>query len=124
MVNRLHPLVGFVFGAVVLGIVAAAFADDREPVWALHSEWVYRAEVGAAVFALLYVALVALLLAGRGEAFRKVQAPGGAGIETPAKEIDTAANEFEEFRSENDAHLGRLERAIDELNQRVERLEN
>lgn len=124
MVNRPHPLAWFVAGILVIGLLVALTVDAKEPSWALRAEWVYRAEVGAAIVGLLYLPLVALSLAWRGATFRKMQAPGGAGFETPSDQIDTAATEFEDFKSENDAHLARVETAIDELNQRVERLES
>jgi hypothetical protein len=92
-------------------------------VWALHSEWVYRAEVGLALVGLLYLPLVALSLAWRGETFRKMQVPGGSAVETPAAEVDTAATKFDEYKTEHDAHLARIESAIAKLNDRVERLE-
>jgi hypothetical protein len=124
MVNRPHPLMWFVALIVGIGFAAALIVEAKEPSWALRSEWVYRAEVGTATVGLLYLPLVALSLAWRGETFRKIQAPGGAAVETPSDQIDTAAAEFEEFKAENDSHLARLESAIDELNQRVEGLES
>jgi hypothetical protein len=124
MVNRPHPLVWCVGVILAVGILAALTVGAQEPSWALRSEWVYRAEVGAAIVGLLYLPLVALSLAWRGETFRKMMGPGGAGVETPADQIDTAATEFDEFKTDNDAHLARLERAIDELNQRVAELES
>jgi hypothetical protein len=123
MVNRPHPLALVVSAIIVLGVIAALSVDARVPVWALHSEWVYRTEVGGAVVGLLYLPLVALSLAWRGETFRKMQAPGGAALETPAAQVDSAATKFDEYKSENDAHLARIESAIAKLNDRVERLE-
>jgi hypothetical protein len=123
MVNRPHPLFGFVVGAVALGILVAVFADAREPTWALRSEWVYRAELGAAMLVLIYLPVVALLLAWRGETFRRVQAPGGAGVEMPADELESAAHKFAQYERQTENRFKQLESAVDKLNERVERLE-
>ncbi|HEX9351895.1 MAG TPA: hypothetical protein VF877_11545 [Gaiellaceae bacterium] len=98
----------------------AANVDSKEPVWALRSAWVYRAEVGSSVIGLLYLPLVALVLAWRGETFRRFQVPGGAGVEAPAEEIETAANEFSRYESQNEKRFQNIENAIDKLNQRVD----
>jgi hypothetical protein len=103
--------------------VAAWFADDRDPAWALHSEWVYRAEIGAAILGLLYIALVALSLAWRGETFRKMQGPGGAGVETPAQEIGSAVDEFTQYKERANERFEAIESAVGELSRRVDQLE-
>ena len=123
MVNRPNPLAWFVGAIFAVGLLAALTVDAKEPSWALRSAWVYRAEVGAAIAGLLYLPLVALSLAWRGETFRRIQAPGGAAVETPASDIDSAATTLETLKVQNDAHLARIESAIDALNRRVERLE-
>jgi hypothetical protein len=122
MVNRPHPLFALVLVAVGIGVFVAAKTDATEPVWALRSAWVYRAEVGASVTGLLYLPLVALALAWRGEMFRRFQAPGGAGLEAPADEIETAAEEFSRYKSQNEKRLQSIENAVDKLNERVEAL--
>jgi hypothetical protein len=123
MVNRPHPLAWFVAGILTIGLVAALTVDAEEPSWALRSEWVYRAEVGAAIVGLLYLPLVAVSLAWRGETFRKVQAPGGAGVETPATEIGSAVDEFTEYRERANRRFAELESAVGKLSQRVDQLE-
>lgn len=123
MGNRPHPLFAFVFVVVVLGIVIGATADQREPVWALHSGWVYRIELGAAVVGVLYLVLVALSLAWRGETFRKITAPGGAGVELPAQKIRSAAAEFESYKGEAANRFADLEAELVEIRARVDRLE-
>lgn len=123
MGNRPHPLFGFVFGAVVLGVVVGATADRREPVWALHSEWVYRIELGAVVVGVMYLLLVALSLAWRGETFRKITAPGGAGVELPAQKIRSAAAEFETYEQEAEKRFAGVEAELVEVRARVDRLE-
>src|SRR6266540_283172 len=79
----------------------AATTEGRAPTWALGSSWVYRAEVGSCVIGLLYLTLVALLLAWRGETFRRIQGPAGAGVETPARIISSAAEWFVQYEAEN-----------------------
>jgi hypothetical protein len=123
MVNRPHPLFGFVVVAVALGVAVGVFADAHEPTWALRSEWVYRAELGAAMMMLLYLPVVALLLAWRGETFRRVQAPGGAGFETPAAELDSAAKKFAQYERQSEDRFRQLENALGKLKERIEELE-
>jgi hypothetical protein len=121
--NRPHPLFGFVFGVVVLGVVVGATADRREPVWALHSEWVYRIELGAAAVGVLYLLLVALSLAWQGETFRKITAPGGAGVELHAQKIRSAAAELERYEREAEKRFADVEAELVEVRARVDRLE-
>jgi hypothetical protein len=123
MVNRPHPLAWFVIVILAIAGVAALTVEGKEPSWALRSEWVYRAEVGAAIIGLLYLPLVAVALAWRGETFRKVQAPGGAGFETPAKEIGSAVEDFAQYRKRANARFEQLESAVAKLTERVDQLE-
>jgi hypothetical protein len=123
MVNRPHPFAWFVSAILVIGIAAALAVDGKEPSWALRSEWVYRGEVGAAVVALLYLPLVMLSLAWRGQTFRRMQGPGGAGVETPATEIGSAVDEFARYKERANKRFEKLESALSELSRRVQRLE-
>jgi hypothetical protein len=75
--------------------------------------------VGAAIVGLLYLPLVALALAWRGETFRKMQGPAGTGVEAPAKEIGSAADEFAQYKRTAEKRFDELEKAVDELNKRV-----
>jgi hypothetical protein len=118
-----HPLVWFVSAIIAIGLTAALAVDGREPSWALRSEWVYRAEVGTATVGLLYLPLVALSLAWRGETFRKMYAPGGAGVEAPAEEIGSAVDEFTQYKERANKRFKELESALGGLSQRVDRLE-
>jgi hypothetical protein len=60
---------------------------------------------------------VALSLAWRGETFRRIQAPGGAAVETPASDIDSAATTLETLKSRtmltSPASRARLTRSTD-----------
>ena len=123
MGNRPHPLFGFVLGVVVLGVVVGATADRRDPVWALHSEWVYRIELGAAVVGVLYLLLLALSLAWQGETFRKITAPGGAGVELPAQKIRSATAGLESYKRRAEKRFAELEAELLEVRARVDRLE-
>jgi hypothetical protein len=123
MVNRPHPLAWFVALIVVIAVMAAIAVDAQDPSWALRSEWVYRAEVGAAIVGLLYLPLVALSLAWRGETFRRIQAPGGVAVETPAGQIGSAADEIARFEEQAEKRFRKLETAVDELNERVDKLQ-
>ena len=123
MGNRPHPLFAFVFGVVVLGVAVGATADRRDPVWALHSEWVYRIELGAAVVGVLYLLLLALSLAWRGETFRKITAPGGAGVELPAQKVRSVAVDLEGYKTQAEERFVDLEAALVEIRARVDQLE-
>jgi NADH:ubiquinone oxidoreductase subunit 6 (subunit J) len=123
MVNPPHPLAWFVGLILVVGLIVALTVDAEQPSWALRSDWVYRAEVGAAIVGLMYLPLVALLLAWRGETFRKIRAPGGAGVETPAKEIGSAIDEFNQYRVGANKRFDELESAVGNLSARVNNLE-
>jgi hypothetical protein len=123
MVNRPHPLAWVVCAILAIGLLASLGVDAEEPSWALRADWVYRAEVGAAIVGLLYLPLVALSLAWRGETFRKFHAPGGAGVEAPARGIVSAADEFTRYVEREKTRLEELEASVDKLNRRVDQLE-
>jgi hypothetical protein len=123
MVNAPRPLFYPVLACVLVAGVAAFAVDAKEPAWALRSTWVYRAEVGASLTGLLYLPLVALSLAWRGQTFRRIQGPAGTALETPADDIDAAAQEFSRYKAQNDKQLELLDTAVANLNERVEGLE-
>jgi hypothetical protein len=123
MVNRPHPLAWFVGAIVGLGVAAALLVPGKVPPWALRSEWVYRAEVGAAIVGLLYLPLMALSLAWRGETLRTLRGPGGAGVEAPAKEIASSVDKFTDYMEQAGSRFEQLESAVGKLSERVERLE-
>jgi hypothetical protein len=111
-----------------VGVLGSALAADDEPVWALRSGLVYRAEVGLALAAAVYLFVVAGWLAWNGRTFRRIELPGGTAIEAPpldqaANGVDEVAKDFDDYRVKNDELVKRLGSALDKLNERVERLE-
>jgi hypothetical protein len=123
-----HPFFWAFLTVVVAGVLGASLAADDEPVWALHSAWVYRAEVGLALAAAVYVLVIAGWLAWSGRTFRRLELPGGTAFEAPpldqaANGVDEVAREFDDYRAQNDELVKRLGSALDKLNERVERLE-
>jgi hypothetical protein len=123
MARRPHPLFYVVSAIAIVAAVVAVATEAREPVWALRSAWIYRAEIFASLLGLIYIPMVALYLAWDGETFRRFRGPAGTGVEAPADEIDTAAKEFARYRKENDGRLDAIEAAVDKLNQRVDAFE-
>jgi hypothetical protein len=79
--RRPHPFAWLLVAALVLAIVAAALAPDRAPAVALYWNPIYRAEIAIAVLAIAYLATVVGWMAYNGEAFRRIELPGGAGLE-------------------------------------------
>lgn len=123
-----HSFFWAFLAVVVVAVLGASLAADDEPVWALRSGWVYRAEVGLALAAAVYLLVVAGWLAWNGRTFRRIELPGGSAIEAPpldqaASGVDDVASEFDDYRKKNDELVRRLDSALDKLNERVERLE-
>jgi hypothetical protein len=123
-----HPFFWAFLTVVVVGVLGSALAADDEPVWALRSGLVYRAEVGLALAAAVYLFVVAGWLAWNGRTFRRIELPGGTAIEAPpldqaANGVDEVAKDFDDYRVKNDELVKRLGSALDKLNERVERLE-
>jgi len=123
-----HPFFWAFLTVAVVAVLGSSLAADDEPAWALRSGWVYRAEVGIALAAAVYLLVVAGWLAWNGRTFRRIELPGGSAIEAPplnqaANGVDEVAKEFDDYRTKNDELVRRLESALDKLNERVERLE-
>lgn len=123
-----HPFFWAFLSVVVVGVLGASLAADDKPVWALRSGWVYRAEVGLALAAAVYLLVVAGWLAWNGRTFRRIELPGGTAVEAPpldqaANGVDEVAKEFDDYRTKNDELVKRLDTALGKLNERVERLE-
>jgi hypothetical protein len=110
-------------GALVLALVAAAVAPDRAPAVALYWNPIYRAEVALVVLAIAYLLGVAGWMAFNGQAFRRIELPGGAVLERDASELDAAAEGFDEFQERLHDRIVELEQAVAHLNDRMDRAE-
>ena len=73
--------------AFALGLIAALSAGDAEPAFALKSNLVFRAEVGAAVFGLLYAVTLLLFLVWHGRAPQQLGG-GPATMQTTPQIVD------------------------------------
>jgi len=121
--GRPHPFALLLAVASVLALVAAIAAPDRAPAVALYWNPIYRAEIGLVVLALVYLLAVAGWMAWNGEAFRRIELPGGAAIERDFSELDAAASHFDLFTETTGERLDEMEWSLDKLLARVERLE-
>jgi hypothetical protein len=110
--------------ALALGALAAAEADGPPPAAALRSEWLYRLEVAGAVAGLIGLILLAGWMAWRGQPPRRVELPGGAAVETGARELDGATDWLSDFQVEARDRLEELEEAVFDLDERVRGLES
>jgi hypothetical protein len=121
--RRPHPFAWLLAAALVLAIVAAALAPDRAPAVALYWNPIYRAEVALVVLALAYLLGTAGWMAYNGEAFRRIELPGGAALERDAAELDSAATDFDGFSESIIARLEALEATAEAINDRIDQLE-
>ena len=123
MRTRPHPFAWLLAAAVVLAIVAAALAPDRAPAVAMYWNPIYRAEIALVVLALAYLLGIAGWMAYNGEAFRRIELPGGAALERDAAELDSAATDFDGFSESIIARLEALEETAEAINDRLDHLE-
>jgi hypothetical protein len=120
---RPHPFASLMGAALVVAVAAAAFAPARAPAVALYWNPIYRAEIALVVLAFAYLLGVAGWMAWHGEAFRRIELPDGAALERDTQELDAAAAGFGEFRDSVDLRLEEIDGALEDLIERVERLE-
>jgi len=118
-----HPFAWILAAALVLAIVAAALAPDRAPAVALYWNPIYRAEIALVVLALAYLLAVAGWMAFNGQAFRRIELPGGTVLERDASELDAAATEFDGFQESVAERLDAMEVSLEDLIERVSRIE-
>jgi hypothetical protein len=118
--RRPHPFALVLLGGLALGALAAALAPDRAPAIALYWNPIYRAEIALVVLMVAYVLAVVGWMAWHGEAFRRLELPGGAAFERDAAELDAAATGFGEFRDSVDARLDEVEAALEDVIDRME----
>ena len=109
--------------ALAVAVVAAALAPARAPAVALYWNPIYRAEIALVVLAIAYLLGVVAWMAWHGEAFRRIELPGGTALERDASELDGAASGFGDFRSKVDLRLTEIDGALEDLIERVGRLE-
>jgi hypothetical protein len=121
--RRPHPFAWVLLGALALGIVAAALAPDRAPAVALYWNPIYRVEIALVVLALAYLLAVAGWMAWNGEAFRRIELPGGAVLERSAADLDSAATDFDEVLNSAAERLDALEASLADVLDRLDRLE-
>ncbi len=109
--------------AVVPAAAAALAAEHREPGYALNSAWVYRLQVALAFFVGTYLLIVTLWLAYQGRSFGKVGVPGGPELDVPDPDLEQAAEGFGEFVDDAKERLDRHDDSLEDLDDRVRRLE-
>src|SRR5918998_3564730 len=95
--RRPHPFAWLLAAALVLAIVAAALAPDRAPAVALYWNPIYRAEIALVVLALAYLLGIAGWMAWNGQAFRRIELPGGTVLERDTQQLDAAAATIDDF---------------------------
>ena len=120
-----HVFFWLLLVAVVPAIAAGALTDEHDAAWALHSEWVYRAEVALAVFLAAYVLALALCLAYQGRSIGRLGVPGGPELEgKDPSGLDKAAEGAEAFQAETRKNFDDHSAAIAALDERLAALED
>jgi hypothetical protein len=117
-----HPFFFAFVAAVVLGAIASGFAGGDAPGYALHSNLVYRLEVGGVVLAFAYVLAVAGWLAWQGRAMRVELGPAVVDP-SAATGLDEAASGFEELETKVSSQLEEFGGAFEDIEDRLKRLE-
>src|SRR5215207_4888788 len=120
---RPHPFAWLLAAALVLAIVAAALAPDRAPAVALYWNPIYRTEIALVVLALAYLLGIAGWMAYNGEAFRRIELPGGAALERDTQELGAAAATIDDFQRQVIERLDVLDAGLEDILDRVEVLE-
>jgi len=121
--TRPHPFFWLLVAAMVVALVGAASAPDRAPAVAFYWNPIYRAEIALVVLAVAYVLGIAGWMAWHGEAFRRIEFPGGAVLERDASELDAAADDLAILRDALNERVDEVEAAIARLNDRVDHAE-
>src|SRR5687768_1642129 len=122
MRTRPHPFAWLLAAALVLAVIAAALAPDRAPAVALYWNPIYRAEIAIAVLAIAYLAAVVGWMAWNGQAFRRIELPGGTVLERSAENLDSAATDFTAVQETAAWRIDALEASVEELIERLTRL--
>jgi hypothetical protein len=109
--------------ASVVAVVAAVMVDDSlRPGVALGSSVLHRLAVAFGVLAISYAISMVLWLAYQGR-WASIQVPGVGGGVQPADQIDQAADNLDQFRSDMQERLGAHEEVLEQLRDRVTALE-
>ena len=99
--KRPHALFWICLALVVPAVWAAQAADGDAPGVALHSDWVWRMEIGLLVFALGYVLAIVLWLAYFGKTVPRVELPSGTGVQVPGGgDLERAAEETDSITAQ------------------------
>lgn len=109
-----------------LAIVAAIDLDTSSPpAVALDSPWLYRFEVGGAVFVILYALGLLVGFAFFGKALPQVDFPAGGGMQLPAEgDLNRAAKEIDQMVEGEEDRYESLSEALRRLDDRVGKLED
>jgi methyl-accepting chemotaxis protein len=121
--DRPHPFLWLLAAALGLALAAAALAPDRAPAFALYWNPIYRAEIALVVLAIAYLLGIAGWMAWNGQAFRRIELPGGAALERDATELDAAAEGLSGLLDALNERVDEVEAASSHLNDRVDQLE-
>jgi hypothetical protein len=111
-----NPLFFAVLTGIGLAVAAALGAGDQAPSVALHSNMVFRVEVGLVVALATYFAIGALWLAWHRTLFHKIGF-GNAGAESPEQKETVAERDakLEDFMAETTETLDNLEGRLEDL---------
>ena len=120
--TRPHAFLWLLIGALALAIVAAALAPARAPAFALYWNPIYRAEIALVVLALAYLLGMAGWMAWHGQAFRRIELPGGTALERDTAELDAATTEIDSYREFMTERVDALAESLDEVIDRVDEL--
>ena len=117
-VSNAHPFFWLVVTGLAPAAVAAAAVPARSPVYALNSDFIYRAEVGSVTYVLFYTLVLLLWLGYQGRSVT-IQLPGGGGVSGPDPGLSDAADAFEEFQRSTKARLDAHDDALEDLDRRL-----
>jgi hypothetical protein len=74
------------------------------------------------VLAISYLLAIAGWMAWNGQAFRRIELPGGAALERDTTELDAAALDLDGYLESTSVRLDAVEATLDEMIDRLERL--
>ena len=117
-----HAFFWLLVAALLLALVAAVLAPARAPAVALYWNPIYRAEIALVVLAISYLLAIAGWMAWNGQAFRRIELPGGAALERDTTELDAAALDLDGYLESTSVRLDAVEATLDDVIDRLERL--